>query len=61
AAEKRHEIRGVHENDVACALSIRRHPDEAVELSVSGRGENRPKQRKPVSARQAPDSYASAQ
>ena len=39
AAEKRHEIRGVHENNVACAPFVRRHPDEAVEFGVSGSGE----------------------
>ena len=39
AAEKRSEIRGVDENDVSCALFFGGHPDEAVELSVSGLNE----------------------
>ena len=39
AAEKRGEIRGVDEHDVAGALLVRRHPEQAIELRVAGRSE----------------------
>ena len=39
ATEECGEIRGVHEHDVSGALLIWRHPEQAIELRIAGRGE----------------------
>src|SRR4029078_6204004 len=39
AAEKRGEVRSVHEDEVATALLIRRHTEETIELGVTRCGE----------------------
>ena len=39
AAEQGGEVRRVHEHDVAGALLIWRHPEQAIELRVAGCGE----------------------
>ena len=38
-AEERGEVRRVHEDDIAGSLLIRRHPEQTVELGVTGCGE----------------------
>src|SRR5512134_1131451 len=39
AAEQRREVRGIDDQDVAGPVSLRRHPEQRVQLRVPGRGE----------------------